>query len=671
MKTAGFLALIMTVSTHGTDYSQVIPAFEKAVHEEMATWQLGGIAVAWVDGTKTVYEAGFGEATKDSVFRAGSVSKLFNAVAIMQLVESGRVDLDAAIDSNWLPENPFAGTPPITLRQILCHRSGLQREATVGGYFDPSEPGLARTVASLRGSALVTPPNAMTRYSNIGPSLAGHLAAEAAGMSFETWQAEHIFAPLGMTHSAWFRRDIPADRMIRSHMRVADGAGGFNRITTPLFDLGTVPAGNLYTTAGDLARFLAMWADDGNAPGGRVLKPGTLAEMWKPQLDEKGGFGLGFALDQWQGRKTVGHGGAVFGHSTALTFLPDEKIGVVVLCNEDIVSGRTQRLANLALSLMLEARLRRRYQPACAGRGRQSGSAEAGRAGRGLGVPEFLARARDRAGEICAAISPPSPACSSRSIATRFLLRSRIHDDVPVSLERDAPAVSSRPGGRARRDSPACPQRGLPSPEAWRGFLGSYGPDFIPLVVHEKFGHLYATTENMVDYRLTPVNRHVFQLPPGMYVEEEAVFLAAARWAPLGSEFRQHDPAPVEMTSPMKLRLHDIHLPMRHPFTIALGTTTVQHNLLVELEEGGVRGYGEGASSHAWSEYHAGIDARRARSGAPAHRGRRHFPPRRNSGTALQPVLGEQPIRPVRPGRGGSRPVGQAARRPGVEALGP
>ena len=89
MKTAAFLALAMTVSTHATDYAPVIPAFESAVREEMATWQLGGLAVAWVDGTQTVYEAGFGEATKDSVFRAGSVSKLFNAVAVMQTGRSG------------------------------------------------------------------------------------------------------------------------------------------------------------------------------------------------------------------------------------------------------------------------------------------------------------------------------------------------------------------------------------------------------------------------------------------------------------------------------------------------------------------------------------------------------------------------------------------------------
>jgi hypothetical protein len=69
---------------------------------------------------------------------------------------------------------------------------------------------------------------------------------------------------------------------------------------------------------------------------------------------------------------------------------------------------------------------------------------------------------------------------------------------------------------------PAVPAR---IPEEWRRYCGSYGPRFIPIVVHEKYGHLYATTENMVDYRLTPVNRLTFRLPPGMYDDEHAVFL--------------------------------------------------------------------------------------------------------------------------------------------------
>jgi hypothetical protein len=74
-------------------------------------------------------------------------------------------------------------------------------------------------------------------------------------------------------------------------------------------------------------------------------------------------------------------------------------------------------------------------------------------------------------------------------------------------------------------------------PAEWRTFLGSYGPDFIPLIISERHGHLYAMTENMVDYRLTPVNRHVCALPPGMYVDEHVVFLTDAAGKPHEIDF--------------------------------------------------------------------------------------------------------------------------------------
>jgi CubicO group peptidase (beta-lactamase class C family) len=514
------LALFLMSPLAAADYAAVIPEFETAVRAEMAAWQMEGIAVAWVDGSATVYDAAFGEAKTGSVFRAGSVSKLFNAVAVMQLVEQGKLDLDAPIPAGRLPANPFPGAPPVTLRQLLSHRSGLQRESTVGGYFDATEPTLKATVDSLRGSALVSPPGTENRYSNIGPSLAGQLAAEAAGTGFPALQTARIFKPLRMTGSAWRREDIPGAALLPSHLRVADGKGGFARRSTPVFDLGTIPAGNLYTTSGDLARFITMLAAGGDSPGGRVLKKESLEAMWEPQFDPKGSFGLGFALGEWRGYRTVGHGGAVYGHSTALTYLPQEKIGVVVLCNEDIVNGRTQHLANLALSLMLKAKkgvevpATPDFTPDAGAMAALAGDWES----QSFWL-ELKAAGDGLRGHVASQLCVLKPVAKDR-----YLLASRIHDDLAVTVERgdggQAVALVAGPQRftRVPPDRPAIPRE-------WKAYLGSYGPEFIPLVVHEKHGCLYATTENMVDYRLTPVNRHVFAFPPGMYAKESLVFL--------------------------------------------------------------------------------------------------------------------------------------------------
>jgi CubicO group peptidase (beta-lactamase class C family) len=522
MKTAALLCLTTTtLAAAAPDYSAVIPIFEDAVREEMRAWQIEGLAVAWIDGQTVAYEAAFGEARKDSVFRAGSISKLFNAIGVMQLVEAGKLDLDAPIDPQVLPENPFPGAPAVTLRHLLSHRSGLQRESTVGSYFDASEPSLAATVASLRGSAIVTAPGAMTRYSNIAPSLAGHLLAQAAGVSFEQWQTERVLKPLGMTRSAWLRKDVPGGQVLGSHMRVADQRGGFTRRAAPLFDLGTIPAGNLYTTAGDLARFVAMLAADGNAPGGRILKSESLAAMWQPQFDEKGAFGLGFSLGKFREHQTVGHGGAVYGHSTGLTWLPQGKIGVVVLSNEDIVNGRIHRLERLALALMIQARsgvaptAPTAFSPEADDLTALASAWESQSFWWELTIAGSALRG-DFATQPCT-LTPVAP--------DKFRLNSRMHDDETVTVERDATGQVAVLVAGAQRftRAPAAPPK---LPDAWRRFLGSYGPEFIPLVVHEKFGHLYVTTENMCDYRLTPLNRHVFKFGPGMYNQEHLVFLA-------------------------------------------------------------------------------------------------------------------------------------------------
>lgn len=515
MKTLFPLLIAMsTTSLHAADYGKAIDAYEKIVAAEIKDWELGGVAVAWIDDQSIVFEAGFGEAKPDSVFRAGSVSKLFNAVAVMQLAEKGKLDLDAALPAERLPVNPFNGEA-LTLRHLLCHRSGMQREATVGGYFDDREPTLEATVASLKGSALVSRPNSENRYSNIAPSLAGQFAVEAAGVPFSKLQADGILKPLGMSRSGWLKKEVP--EVIPSHIRVADGKGGYVKRSTPLFDLGTIPAGNLYTTAGDLGRFMMMLAAGGNSPGGRILKKETLEEMWKPQLDPNGTFGVGFSLGEWQGYKTVGHSGAVYGHSTALTYLPEEKIGVVVLVNDDIVNGPAQALANAALTLMLQAKGEKPEAVVTKPVGEKATAL--------AGVWEsqsFWLELTAEGGEVRGNYS--GQACTiTRGGDNGLLLNSRIHDHVPVSVERDDQGNVTALVAGVQRLTRVSNKRAVPA--EWKKLMGSYGPAFIPLVIHEKHGRLYATTENMVDYRLTPVNPHVFLLPPGMYVKEHAVFI--------------------------------------------------------------------------------------------------------------------------------------------------
>lgn len=510
-------ACLALPGANAADYSKIAPKLEAVIREEMREWTIGGIAVALVDDQQVVYAAGFGEAKRDSLFRVGSISKLFNAIAVMQQVEAGKLNLDAPLPSDVSPINPFPNEPKVTLRHLLSHRSGLPREGSVGGYMDDAQAGLTATVASVPASVLVTRPGEKTRYSNLAPSVAGRLVERVSGMSFGDYQRTNILNPVGMTNSAWTRARLNRRKMIVSHMRVADGHGGFKRKESPLFDLGTIPAGNLFSSADDLARFASALIAGGNG----VLKTETLEQMWKPQFtEEKSGFGLAFMIGQFREHRTVSHSGAVFGHSTSLVVLPEKKIAVIVLANEDIVNGRVRRISNFALSEMLEAKFGEPIEAPPVTFSAPNLSSFTG----DYESQSYWAQLNVVGWKLVGNLSGQLTkfTCTGE---LKFIANSHLEDATPVTFTRDnAGGISGFTIGA--QHFKRAPKNPVPLPREWRAVLGSFGPKFIPVVIHERYGHLYATTENMVDYRLTPVNRNVCLLPPGMYADEQVVFLS-------------------------------------------------------------------------------------------------------------------------------------------------
>jgi len=501
---------------------------EKIVADEMRQWDIGGVSLALVDDQRVVYAAGFGQARRDSVFRVGSVSKLLNAIAVLQQVEAGKLDLDAPLPAEAMPINPFPGQPTVTLRQTLCHRSGLQRESPVGGYFDDSEPGLAATVSSVRPCVLATQPGAKTRYSNIAPSIAGWMVERATGLSFEDYQRRRVLGPLGMADSAWTVARAPRDRIIPSRLRVADGQGGWTLRPAPLFDLGTIPAGNLFSTVDDLARFASALL----AGGGALLKPETLREMWRVQfaVENPPAFGLGFIVGQWRGRRLISHNGAIYGFSSLLYLLPEEKLAVVVLANEDIVNGRTRHIAEAGLAQLLEAKLGEKPPPPDTIPAPPNLAALAG----DYESQSFWARLETRDGQLTGDISGQRVVFTPAG-GLNFAAHSRLDDATPVTFKPDGASVCGFTMGLQQFER--FPAGRPPLPPEWRAFRGSYGPDFIPLIVSERRGQLYAMTENMYDYCLTPLNRNVAGLPAGMYADEQAVFITEAGGRPRAVNF--------------------------------------------------------------------------------------------------------------------------------------
>src|ERR1700722_16723922 len=194
------------------DYAGVADALRPFIQREMVEKQLPGLSIAIVDDQQIVWSEGFGmadpkakkPATPETEYRIGSVSKLFTDIGIMQLVERGKLNLDAPITTylpDFHPKNPF-GTP-ITLRQMMSHRSGLLREPPYGNYFEPDETSLTKTVARLNDTELVYAPNTHTKNSNAPIRTVGYLLEKHSGESFAKYLKKSVLDPIGMDHSSF------------------------------------------------------------------------------------------------------------------------------------------------------------------------------------------------------------------------------------------------------------------------------------------------------------------------------------------------------------------------------------------------------------------------------------------------------------------------------------
>ena len=497
-------------------------AISAFITHEMRDKGLPAVSIALVDGDRTVWARGFGRArggrrdaapaTAETVYRVGSISKLFTDLALMRLVEAGKVDLDAPVTRylpDFRPHNPF-GTP-ITLRHLMTHRSGLVREAPVGSFFDSTAPPLAGVVASLNRTTLTARPGSTFKYSNAALQVVGLVVERVAGEPFPQYVRRTILEPLGMRRSAFFDPgpDLGKD-LAAGTMWAPDG----RRFDAPTFRR-NAPSGALYTTVADLARFLqALFVD---SLSDRVISRRTLESMWG---DGAGASGLGFFVSDLDGHRRVGHDGAIYGFATTLAALPDDHLGVVVVTTLNEANTVTDRIAAAALRAMLAAKARS-AMPAPPPSTTVPLSADLvqqakGRYVRGTRSLDLLARD----GELW--LSRDGSAVPTRIM---MLDDSLTFDDVlhfGGSVELTSGEVVVGNDTFAAVTAPPAPP---PPPAGWQRLFGAYGWGYETLFVFERGGHLHVLIEWVEDDTLTPINDSVFAFPEtGMYTGERITF---------------------------------------------------------------------------------------------------------------------------------------------------
>ncbi|MFN7936761.1 MAG: serine hydrolase [Bryobacteraceae bacterium] len=497
------LLLLLCAALAAAQTGEVYSRVAALIQAERQQKNIPLIAVALMDGAGRVWTHTQGEGAENSVYRVGSVSKLFTDIAVMQMVQVGKIDLDAPV-TRYLPEfqprNPFGGE--ITLRMLMSHRAGLVREPVVGHYFDQSAVTLEQTVASLNKTELVYKPGTRTKYSNAGIAVVGRVVERLSERPFAEYLNGLVLEPLGMRSSGFALQPNLAKLLAPAWMWTYDG----RRFRAPQFELGMAPAGSLYTSMEDMTKFVKCLFDKG-AP---LLDGKTLQQMWEPQFG--GNYGLGFRLGNVGTARSVSHGGAIYGFATDLTVLPEEKLGAVVVVNMDSANAVATRIATQALRWLQQAQRGEPLETAAVLMDLTADEARrlSGRYGEGEDAVDLVARGK-RLYRL--------PVRGGSRVELRRAGGELITDDLLGFGER--PKLGAR--------------QPLPRPAGASGELrkhvGEYGWDHNQLYVLEQEGRLAVLIEWYDFYPLTREGANEFRFPDwGLYDGERLRFTAEGAW---------------------------------------------------------------------------------------------------------------------------------------------
>ena len=315
--------------------------FSAWIEGQIAYRGLPGIAVGVVKDQELVWAAGFGFAdirgkvpmTPATSFRMASHSKLFTAIAIMQLREQGKLRLDDPVSKYlpWFKAKPAGDDDgPITIEQLLSHSSGLQREA--GDHWVSYEFPTADELRRLYGDRQAAfAPSLRWKYSNLAFAIAGMVIEQVSGQSWADYVDQHIFQPLSMSASS-VDKNVPG-LAVPYGRRMPDGT----REVLPFIDArGMAAAAGVTSTVADMAKFVSAQFRRGPMGGTQIVSTGSLREMHRVRSVEENwtsGTGLGFDVSRINNRTYVGHGGGYPGNTTETLIQLDDKVGVIVLTN--------------------------------------------------------------------------------------------------------------------------------------------------------------------------------------------------------------------------------------------------------------------------------------------------------------------------------------------------
>lgn len=326
---------------HPLDQADLTAFFDGVLPLQLERSDIAGASVLVMKDGQVLLQKGYGYADLKSkkpvdpnstIFRLASISKLFTWISVMQLVEQGKLNLDTDVNNYLDFQIRPAFHQPVTLRNLMTHTGGFEETINDIIFTDPKEAISIRDYLIRNQPMRIFPPGQVPAYSNYGVGLASYIVQRASGEPFEQYVQEHIFGPLGMTHSSFYQplqkslAGLPSQGYRSNTTKPAVGFEFFN----------PVGAGGISSSAADMGRLGQALLNGGELDGKRILKPETLALMWTPQYrasDQMPPICMGFYQDWRNGLRWIGHEGDLIAFHSLFFVEPQQKLVLFVSYN--------------------------------------------------------------------------------------------------------------------------------------------------------------------------------------------------------------------------------------------------------------------------------------------------------------------------------------------------
>jgi len=339
--------------------------YDQYIQDAMKSWSCPGMALAIVRGNDVIYQGVFGwrdvenqlPMTDDTRFAMASVTKSFTAMSIAQLIDDGKLEWDKPV-REYMPEfilDDAYVTQHVSVRDMLCHRTGLPRHDFSAWRLDISRAEFIKRMKHYKFNVTF---REKFQYNNLMYYAIAYLVEKLSGQKWEDFIQQRIFSPLKMSASNFKPEPPEAGQFTAKGYRIdRDTDGSAKGLINMPFKLHTElspgSAGALFSTLADLIQWLKVHVNDGLVGDVQIVSPENLKQMHLPQMVIPGGgfnealtgntiyaYGMGWFIEPYRGYTLIHHGGNVEGHSLIIAFVPQEKIGIVVLTNIAMVPLR-------------------------------------------------------------------------------------------------------------------------------------------------------------------------------------------------------------------------------------------------------------------------------------------------------------------------------------------